>query len=1102
MPALDRVEVWSDVQCAAGAVCLAHVPGITGLTETVDVVTGERTVTLTAAGDSRAAPQLIEDRVLRLRMNSTDVGYQCVERRISKIARSHSSSGLLTTATARAIRQDLGVRALITRRTPTGRAEQTFAMPGLSLADHVNAFILPALFRLGYTWWRLGRIQGSQVLSSFVYDNDTPLSALLRLATAAGLELDTPPVFDNTLNVGVGYAIEFLTSVGADMPIIHARTGKQLASLSVETSVEDQATVISAIGATASDGAVATMAGARWTATVVDPVSGSVTLADPSAGAGPVGFDDQLNDLALTWLGNDLPRRVLASMAATQSVIIDDARDLAPGTTVWFEVFYPRLTGIDLMVNGNGDTGTVGVQAPGWTAYAPTGSSALVPATDNPFSGTRSLKMTNATAKESVDYQSRTVVAGQVFEIVGYVAADVDMVAPAAALEVWSAGSAFDVTVLATNAAHQLSFAGVSRFLGIDPGQAGYLFIRAIVRCEGAGTLNYGVAIGYNTHVSGNAWFGRVQLYECRDEFGDVTELSHPIYRAQYGSRVAVLSRPEIPDTQNLVPNAALSGWHPFIHPSAPDGVAPDGWILAGPPGAVATVRKNTDPAYWKSGGASVLVTVTADSYIETAPIPWLATVDQPYLSTLVQLFLVSGIVTAELCLDGAPTQGPAAAFIYPQDAGEPQVVTDPISDWFTLATAGLNLLDNNLGWLRLRIRAMTDAVFYLDAGQLTATAQGRDFSDGAAPTRLWQACNERLALYAPPAVSIGSGYLDLETAGGGVLQRDVLQPGQRMELIDPVLGDTVTTRVLGWTRDWFRRVNVNLNLSNQPLDISRMLSRQPPPSRPADPPLTARRYVPPPVQPVGVLMQLIEHLSPGFASAAMIVVVVPNATVPRYRLYRKKSGWPTTTGLPGGPLDPNYFVAERSVVPDGGGTLANGAPCTGGRGDPWAYHLTGDATPSRDPNVSAGWAIGELCCVIVVPLDQQGATGPRVVASHTVIGGYVTPHLRYTNFDTPQFLPANLGFSWSESGDYPNATTIIVEESIDGAPWGALSRSALISTVERVSGRGAPWLPGDPTARPVTWRWRIRALDPSGALIGAIATDPVVLRAVRAGVT
>ena len=43
MPALDRVEIWSDVQCAVGAGCLAHVPGITGLTETVDVVTGERT---------------------------------------------------------------------------------------------------------------------------------------------------------------------------------------------------------------------------------------------------------------------------------------------------------------------------------------------------------------------------------------------------------------------------------------------------------------------------------------------------------------------------------------------------------------------------------------------------------------------------------------------------------------------------------------------------------------------------------------------------------------------------------------------------------------------------------------------------------------------------------------------------------------------------------------------------------------------------------------------------------------------------------------------------------------------------------------------------
>jgi hypothetical protein len=113
------------------------------------------------------------------------------------------------------------------------------------------------------------------------------------------------------------------------------------------------------------------------------------------------------------------------------------------------------------------------------------------------------------------------------------------------------------------------------------------------------------------------------------------------------------------------------------------------------------------------------------------------------------------------------------------------------------------------------------------------------------------------------------------------------------------------------------------------------------------------------------------------------------------------------------------------------------------------------------------------------------------------------TPYLQSASLQNPASLPANLGFSWVPFGPSYAATVVaVVEESIDGAPWVELSRAPLTTAQKTIAGRGDPWLPGDATARLVAWRWRVRAVDSSGGLVGAIATDPVILRAVRAGVT
>ena len=113
----------------------------------------------------------------------------------------------------------------------------------------------------------------------------------------------------------------------------------------------------------------------------------------------------------------------------------------------------------------------------------------------------------------------------------------------------------------------------------------------------------------------------------------------------------------------------------------------------------------------------------------------------------------------------------------------------------------------------------------YIDAAQLTLTAEQRPLLEGNAGVRLWQAANERLRRYAYPSVVVNANLLDVADLDPVAYPFDSFSLGGQVRLIDTEAGLDLTTRIIGWERDWLRRANTRLMISNSPQDISTVMA-------------------------------------------------------------------------------------------------------------------------------------------------------------------------------------------------------------------------------------------------------------------------------------
>src|SRR3954470_3094841 len=174
----------------------------------------------------------------------------------------------------------------------------------------------------------------------------------------------------------------------------------------------------------------------------------------------------------------------------------------------------------NLVTNGDGESGTLGSQATGWTLG---GGNNLVVANDFARFGSKSLKITNASAADSFSSQDFSVTGGAAYELSGWIktsalpSADVGLGAvlnvdtvsgvtgftiisktgtDLAALNTFSPPSQPDVGILADDTAHD------------------WTFVSSIFQPIGTGTIRLYCQLGYGGSQSGTAWFDSVALVQ------------------------------------------------------------------------------------------------------------------------------------------------------------------------------------------------------------------------------------------------------------------------------------------------------------------------------------------------------------------------------------------------------------------------------------------------------------------------------------------------------------------------------------------------------------------------------------------------------------
>jgi hypothetical protein len=296
-----------------------------------------------------------------------------------------------------------------------------------------------------------------------------------------------------------------------------------------------------------------------------------------------------------------------------------------------------------------------------------------------------------------------------------------------------------------------------------------------------------------------------------------VQYLDHPVHAAPgaSGVKIMVMDRPDIPTTKNLVPNPAARAW-PGGNP------LPIDWTksLSG-----VTVTRELSPAYTKFGGQSMHVVTTVQGLgVVTLPFPIRPNSRDPYFSGFASLWVKSGRVRIELWFADASD----ITTIRPSGTDAVATTGDQVDTWIEIGVANIDALKLNsvVAAIAILQDGPDPAEFYLDGVQMTQTIGQRPFLEGNGANLLWQAANERLALYAPPSVELAADLIDVHRADPALFPYDQIRLGGRIATSDPEMGVRIETRLVGYTRDWLKRLTTRVQMSNLPTDLTDALVR------------------------------------------------------------------------------------------------------------------------------------------------------------------------------------------------------------------------------------------------------------------------------------
>jgi hypothetical protein len=170
--------------------------------------------------------------------------------------------------------------------------------------------------------------------------------------------------------------------------------------------------------------------------------------------------------------------------------------------------------GAELLANGGGETGTVGVQAPSWTLG---NASGLLVANDFVKSGAKSLKITNASATDSFSYQDITVTQGKVYRLSGWIKTTALNTADSG----WGAVLNLDVISGSIAVVSRVGSTPFGTASGSNPWDVGiaacdaavdWTYVEVVFKCTVGGTLRLYAQLGHAGGIVGSAWFDNVSI--------------------------------------------------------------------------------------------------------------------------------------------------------------------------------------------------------------------------------------------------------------------------------------------------------------------------------------------------------------------------------------------------------------------------------------------------------------------------------------------------------------------------------------------------------------------------------------------------------------
>jgi hypothetical protein len=207
------------------------------------------------------------------------------------------------------------------------------------------------------------------------------------------------------------------------------------------------------------------------------------------------------------------------------------------------------------IINGDGETGVVGSQAPSWTLLF--GNNLLV-ANDFAHSGNNSLKINNATAANSASYQEFPVVDGGTYRLQAWIktSAITTTAGSGAVLNVDIVSGVTGFTIVSKSGS---DFAPTQPDVGIfsDGNAHNFTLVSCVFKVTGTGTIRLYCQLGYTSSIAGQAWFDDVTLTLAEQEVDSFWSLLPANFQPTTFSRKSYLMLNVPPDP--AAPSATLT---------------------------------------------------------------------------------------------------------------------------------------------------------------------------------------------------------------------------------------------------------------------------------------------------------------------------------------------------------------------------------------------------------------------------------------------------------------------------------------------------------------------------------------------------------------